>query len=94
MTTTVARVDRPYDPADLSSAAFWAGTAADRERVFSELRWDRPVSWHPPVEGTLFDDPDDRGFWAVVRHAHLVEVTRRHEDFLSGEGIVFDSMPK
>ena len=36
----------------------------------------------------------DQGFWAVVRHADLVEVTRRHDDFLSGEGIVFDSVPK
>ena len=29
----------------------------------------------------------------MVRHADLVEVTRRHDDFLSGEGIVFDSIP-
>ena len=85
---------RRYDPADLSSHAFWSGTAAQRERTFAELRRDRPVSWHPPAEGALFDDPADEGFWAVVRHADLVEVTRRHDDFLSGEGIVFDSMPK
>jgi cytochrome P450 len=92
--TTTTRAERPYDPADLSSLAFWSGTAVDRERVFAELRRERPISWHPPVDGALFDDPDDRGFWAVVRHADLVEVTRRHDDFISGEGIVFDSMPK
>jgi cytochrome P450 len=93
MTAPLSGLDRPYDPADLSSHAFWAGTAADREVVFAELRRDRPVSWHQPVEGPLFDDPEDRGFWAIVRHADLVEVTRRHTDFLSGQGIVFDSMP-
>jgi cytochrome P450 len=94
MTTTEERPSRSYDPADLSSVAFWSGTAADRERTFAELRRERPVSWHPPVERPMFEDPDDRGFWAVVRHADLVEVTKRHEDFRSGEGIVFDSMPQ
>jgi len=90
---TVTREARPYDSADLSSLAFWQATAAEREKTFAELRAHRPVSWHRPAEGRLFDDPNDQGFWAVVRHADLVEVTRRHDDFLSGEGIVFDSIP-
>ncbi len=97
MVTTIERAERnerPYDPADLSSTAFWAGTAADRERTFAQLRRDRPVSWHPPAADGLFEDPADRGFWAVVRHADLVEVTKRHTDFISGAGIVFDSMPQ
>ena len=42
----------------------------------------------------MFADPNDQGFWAIVRHADLVEVTRRPQDFLSGEGILFESMPK
>ena len=88
------RDTRPYDPADVSSLAFWSTTAAERERVFAELRRDRPVSWHRPVENGLFEDPNDQGFWAVVTHRHLVEVTKRHEDFISGEGIVFESMPQ
>ena len=87
------RAARPYDEADLSSLAFWQATAAERERTFAQLRAERPVSWHRPVEGRLIEDPNDQGFWAVTRHADLVEVTRRHEDFLSGEGIVFDSIP-
>ena len=92
--TSLAPSIRPYDEADLSSHDFWSGSAAERERTFAELRSREPVSWHPPAEGALFEDPADRGFWAVVKHADLVEVTRRHEDFLSGEGIVFDSLPK
>lgn len=90
---TSTRETRPYDPADLSSTAFWRSTALDRERTFAELRAERPISWHRPAEGRLIDDPNDQGFWAVVRHADLVEVTRRHDDFISGEGIVFDSVP-
>ncbi len=95
MTQTVPdRTSRPYDPADLSSLAFWSQTAAEREVVFAQLRADRPVSWHRPVDNGLFEDPNDQGFWAVTRHADLVEATRRHEDFVSGEGIVFESMPQ
>lgn len=89
-----ARSTRPYDPADLSSNAFWASTAAEREQTFAELRAERPVTWHQPVENGLFEDPNDQGFWAVVRYADLVEATKRHEDFVSGEGIVFESMPQ
>ena len=90
--TTELAPERPYDDADISSVEFWS--AAERERVFAELRADRPVSWHRPVQNALFDDPNDRGFWAVVRHADVVEVTRRHNDFLSGEGVVFESLPQ
>jgi cytochrome P450 len=94
MTTALPRAARSYDAADLSSLSFWGGTAADREAVFAELRRERPVSWHRPVENALFEDPNDQGFWAVTRHADLVEVTKRHDDFVSGEGIVFESMPQ
>ena len=97
MTTTspaVPRAERPYDDADLSSLEFWSTTAAEREKTFAELRRERPVTWHRPVANGLFEDPNDQGFWAVVRHADLIEVTKRHDDFLSGEGIVFESMPQ
>ncbi len=93
-TTATTRADRPYDPADISSLEFWSGTADDREKVFAELREHRPISWHRPVMNGLFQDPNDEGFWAVVRHADLVEVTRRPGDFLSGEGITFESIPR
>ena len=75
MTTTgnLWYIRRAYDPIDLSSRAFWSTTAAERERSFAELRAERPVSWHPPVEDALMPDPDDRGYWAVTRrvgHRH------------------------
>jgi cytochrome P450 len=92
-TTTSARASRPYDEADLSSLAFWQATAAEREETFAVLRRERPVTWHPRSETAMFDDPNDEGFWAVVRHRDLVEVTKRHDDFISGQGIVFESLP-
>jgi len=93
MTTALTRAARPYDQADLSSLEFWSGTARDREKVFADLRTNRPISWHRPVTNGMFEDPNDQGFWAVVRHADLVEVTRRPGDFLSGKGITFESLP-
>lgn len=93
MTIALTRAERPYDPADISSLEFWSATAEEREAVFADLRAHRPVSWHRPVKNGMFEDPNDQGFWAVVRHADLVEVTRRPGDFLSGEGILFESIP-
>jgi len=53
--TTTTRTRRAYDTADLSCEGFWAATAADRERVFVELRSERPVSWRRPAENGLLD---------------------------------------
>ncbi|ORA38394.1 cytochrome [Mycobacterium branderi] len=85
---------RTYDPIDLSSRAFWSTTAADRERSFAVLRAERPVSWHPPVEDAMLNDPDDPGFWAVTRHADIVTVSRTNEVFLSGRGVMFENYPE
>ncbi len=95
MTTTagVSGASRAYDPIDLSSRAFWSTTAADRERSFAVLRAERPVSWHPPVEDALMQDPDDPGYWAVTRRADIVAVSRNNDVFLSGRGVMFESIP-
>src|ERR1700712_4989127 len=85
---------RPYDPIDLSSKVFWSSTAADRERSFAVLRAERPVSWHPPVEDALMHDPEDRGYWAVTRHADIVAISRNSEVFLSGKGVLFENIPE
>lgn len=91
---TVLPITRPYDAIDISSRAFWATTAADREVAFAELRAERPVSWHPPVEDALMHDPNDKGFWAVTRHADIVAISRDSETFLSGQGVLFESVPQ
>jgi cytochrome P450 len=85
---------RPYDATDLSSRAFWSASAADRETAFAELRAERPVSWHPPVEDALMQDPNDHGYWAVTRHADIVAVSRDSETFLSGKGVLFENVPE
>src|SRR5947209_15598510 len=90
---TGASSSRAYDAIDLSSRAFWSTTAAERERSFAVLRAERPVSWHAPVEDSLMSDPDDPGYWAVTRRADIVAVSRNNEVFLSGRGVIFESVP-
>lgn len=85
---------RAFDPIDLSSRAFWSSTADTREVAFAELRRERPVSWHRPVDDALMPDPLDRGFWAVTRHADIVEVSRDSEAFCSGKGVLFENVPE
>ncbi|MFZ1175298.1 MAG: cytochrome P450 [Mycobacterium sp.] len=91
--TGTSGTSRAYDPIDLSSRQFWSTTAAERERSFAVLRAERPVSWHPPVEDALMHDPDDRGYWAVTRRSDIVTVSRTNEVFLSGKGVIFESVP-
>lgn len=91
--TAAAPSARPYDALDLSSRAFWAQDAVHRERTFAELRRDRPVSWHRPVDDALLTVPDDPGFWAVTRHADIVTVSRNNDVFVSGQGVLFESVP-
>ncbi len=90
MTTTTVRT---YDPIDLSARAFWSKTARERDASFAQLRAERPLSWHRPVADSMFPDPDDPGFWAVVRHADIVEASRRADTFVSGQGVLFESVP-
>jgi cytochrome P450 len=92
-TTGMSGTARAYDAIDLSSRAFWSTTAAERERSFAELRAERPVSWHPPVEDALMHDPDDRGYWAITRRSDIVTVSRNNEVFLSGKGVMFENVP-
>ena len=92
MTATTA-TPRAYDPIDLSSRAFWSTSAEERERSFAELRAERPVSWHPPVEDAVMNDPDDPGYWAITRRNDIADVSRNNEVFLSGKGVMFENFP-
>jgi len=92
-TSGTAKPGRAYDAIDLSSRAFWATSAAERERSFAVLRAERPVSWHAPVEDSLMSDPDDPGYWAVTRREDVVAVSRDNEVFLSGRGVLFENIP-
>ncbi|MDP9116637.1 MAG: cytochrome P450 [Actinomycetota bacterium] len=85
-----------YDSMDLSTLQYWARSARERDEPLAVLRTERPVSWHPPAEGALMDDPNDLGYWAVVRHADVVAVSKAHEIFASSPeygGVMFENVP-
>ena len=93
---TTAAVQRTYDPIELSSEAFWSKTARERDESFATLRQDRPVSWQPPAYGSLMPVDDDPGYWAVVRHADVVAVSKQNAIFSSAPelgGVMFENAP-
>jgi cholest-4-en-3-one 26-monooxygenase len=59
-------------------------------RFYAWLRDNAPVYWHEGRPGReLFPgrfEPEQRGFWAVTRHADVVEVSRNHALFSSERG--------
>ena len=91
--TTQNQVDRPaFDPINISSLDFWSKTPDEREPLFKILRDERPVSWHPPVEGTMMPSPVD-GVWAVTRHADIEYVSKHPDVFCSGQGTQVEAIP-
>ncbi|POM22871.1 putative cytochrome P450 124 [Actinomadura rubteroloni] len=67
--------------ADLSDLAFWARPRPEREAVFAALRdRDAPV-FFPELKLPFLRT--GRGYWALVRHADVVEASRRPDVFSS-----------
>ncbi|HEX3899298.1 MAG TPA: cytochrome P450 [Mycobacteriales bacterium] len=86
--------DRPsYDPVSVSPLSFWERTATERDASFKILRDERPVSWHPPLEGSLMEAEQD-GFWAVTRHEDVVAISKNPEVFCSGQGVMIEEVPE
>jgi cytochrome P450 len=85
--------EREYSAIDISSRGFWDGTAEEREETFARLRREDPVSWQRPVENAVAPDPEDPGYWAVVRHADITTVSTENSLFVSGQGVLFDALP-
>ncbi|MCD2190534.1 cytochrome P450 [Actinomycetospora soli] len=91
---TTATTDRPpNDEVSLAPLSFWAKSPEDREADFAVLRRERPISWHPPAEGSMMPPEDGAGFWAVTRHADIVAVSKDPGTFCSGEGIQMEDVP-
>ncbi|MFG2004606.1 cytochrome P450 [Spirillospora sp. NPDC048911] len=69
---------------NLTDWEFWRRPLADRHEAFKALRWE-PSLIH-------FEEPDvvivprGPGYYALTRHADVVEASRRPQDFCSGRG--------
>ena len=88
-----AREKPPYSDLDISTKEFWAKTSEERDERFRQLRLTDPVSWQRPVEDAVTPDPDDPGYWALVKHADITRVSKDNTAFISGQGVLFDLLP-
>ena len=69
---------------DLSDMAFWGQSLADRAASFAMLRAEQRPRFYPePI--APFGEPGP-GYYALVRHADVVEASRHPEVFCSGRG--------
>jgi cytochrome P450 len=92
--TIEATSTRPdFDPVSISPISFWEQTAEEREPSFKILRDERPVSWHPPVEGSMMEPPVD-GVWAITRNEDIGYVSKNPEIFCSGGGVIIEPVPE
>jgi cytochrome P450 len=86
-------IDAP--PVDLSPHSFWEQPQSEREAAFARLRAEAPVSWQRQPESPLVPvEALTGGYWAVVRHADVVAVSRNPETFCSGRGVMFEDAPQ
>ncbi|GAA5174325.1 cytochrome P450 [Pseudonocardia eucalypti] len=79
---------------NLSSLEFWARPRSVHHEAFRWLRENRPVSWHGPPEALDPNLDNARGFWSVVKHAHIREISRRADVFSSADGVFVDDFPQ
>lgn len=84
---------REFHEVDVWSDKFWDEDAPQREVVYRHLRENAPVTWQRPIETSVVPDPHDPGFWAVVKHEHITEVSHNSGVFVSGYGVMFDLLP-
>ena len=79
------------DEIDLGAAEFWQRPAEEREGAFATLRAERPISFHGEPEVEFL--PKGPGYWAVTRHADILEVSRAPEVYCSSKGVNLSDMP-
>jgi cytochrome P450 len=71
--------------ADLGSLDFWGSPAEERDRYFSRLRREQPISRHQPPEDIMgLPDQERTGYWAIVRYEDVRQISREPQTFCSG----------
>jgi methyl-branched lipid omega-hydroxylase len=73
------------DQIDLSDIAFWERPLAEREGAFATLRAEKPLGFFAEPEGPP-SIPTGPGYWAVTRHADILEVSRQADLYSSAKG--------
>jgi cytochrome P450 len=80
-------------PRVLDDLDWWTRPVAERDALFAWLRANNPRPFAPELD--LSGNPRGGGFWALTRMDDIREVSRRPDDFCSGNGInIFDQPPR
>jgi cytochrome P450 len=79
------------DQVELSDLDFWERPMEERAQAFAMLRADRPRSFFAEPDTGAF--PQGPGYWALTRHADVVEVSHRPADFCSSKGTNIVDLP-
>ncbi|MEE8556724.1 MAG: cytochrome P450 [Myxococcota bacterium] len=82
------------DQIDLMQPEFWVRPLEEREGAFATLRRERPISFHEEPEPQIEVLPKGPGFWALTRHADVLEASRKPETFCSGRGTNIGDLPE
>ena len=72
------------DEIELSDLEFWRRPWEEREGAFQSLRRERPLSFHEEPDMEFM--PRGDGYWAVTRHADILEASRKPELYSSAQG--------
>jgi cytochrome P450 len=86
----------PVDRFDLSDLEFWAQPVEHREAAFRTLRAERPIAFYaePELPASAIALPPGPGYYAITRHADVVEISRHPELYCSGQsGSTISDMP-
>jgi cytochrome P450 len=81
----------PVDEIDLSDIEFWAAPYSVREEGFKRLRAERPIAFFAEPEIAAL--PAGPGYYALTRHADVVEASKRSDLFCSGKGTNIADLP-
>jgi cytochrome P450 len=85
---------RDFDDVDVSTNAFWELSAEERDVRLAFLREKRPVSWQRPAAGMgTLPGSEGSGYWAVLRHADVMTVSRDPETYSSAQGYMIEEIP-
>jgi cytochrome P450 len=74
------------DDIDLSDIEFWAAPLEQREAAFAVLRREKPLGFFAEPEVMVDWMPQGPGYYAVTRHADILEASKSPQLFCSGRG--------
>ena len=82
------------DEIELSASDFWRRPLEEREGAFQTLRRERPISFHAEPETIIEGLEQGPGYWAVTRHADVLQISRNAQVYCSGKGTNIGDLPQ